>query len=151
MENQNYSGVQAVAIQLGINDIFLFKEYDWSKYDSSEALGYINQMVSSILAYDSSIKIIINLPTTPNSNGTSFTETYGTTQLYWTYNRNIIRFAQELSEYFANNSSVTISASNCILDTKTQIRDGVHPTTEGYNELGQRLYEVLISIVKNNT
>ena len=146
MNTQGYSGVQAVAIQLGINDIFAFKDYDWALYDSTEVLGHIKQMVTSILAYDSNIKVIINLPTTPNSNGTSFTEAYGTTQLYWIYNRNIIRFAQELKDYFANNVSVTISASNCILDTKTQIRDGIHPTEEGYNVLGQRLYEVLISI-----
>lgn len=147
MTNQNFSGVQAVAIQLGVNDIFAFKDYSWAAYDSATILSYINQMVTSILAFDPSIKVIINLPITPNSNGTSFTETYGTTQIYWIYNRNIIRFAKELKEYFASNSSVTISASNCILDTKTQIRDGVHPTTEGYNALGQRLYDVLISIV----
>ena len=147
MTNQNFSGVQAVVIQLGINDIFAFKDYSWAAYDSAPVLDYLNQMVTSILAYNPSIKVIINLPITPNSNGTSFTETYGTTQLYWFYNQNIIRFAKELKEYFESNSSVTISASNCILDTKTQIRDGVHPTTEGYNELGQRLYEVLVSIV----
>lgn len=147
MTNQNFSGVQAVAIQLGINDIFAFKDYSWAAYDSAPVLGYINQMVTSILAYDPSIKVIINLPTTPNSNGTSFTEAYGTTQLYWFYNRNIIRFAKELKEHFKSNPYVTISASNCILDTKTQIRDGVHPTTEGYNALGQRLYEVLVSVV----
>lgn len=146
MENQNYSGVQAVVIQLGINDIFAFKDYDWALYDSTETLDYINQIVTSILAYDSSIKVVVNLPTTPNSNGTSFTEAYGTTQLYSTYNRNIIRFAEELKDYYADNPNVTISASNCVLDTKTQINDGVHPTTEGYNELGKRLYEVLVSV-----
>lgn len=147
MTNQGYSGIQAVAIQLGINDIFQIKGGDLTQYDSSAVLEYINQMVTSILAYNNSIKVIINLPTTPNSNGTSFTETYGTSQIYWFYNHNIIRFAKELKEYFAGNSSVIVSASNCILDTKTQIRDGVHPTSEGYNALGQRLYEVLISIV----
>lgn len=147
MTNQNFSGVQAVAIQLGINDIFTFKDYSWAAYNSAPVLEYLNQMVTSILAYDPSIKVIINLPITPNSNGTSFTEAYGTTQLYWFYNRNVIRFAKELKEYFESNAYVTISASNCILDTKTQIRDGVHPTTEGYNALGQRLYEVLVSVV----
>lgn len=151
MTNQGYESVQAVVIQLGINDIFAFKEYSWASYDSSKPLGYLTQMVNSILAYDATIKIIINLPTTPNSNGTSFTETYGTTQLYWIYDKNIIRFAEELEDYFAYNSSVTISASNCILDTKTQIRDGVHPTSEGYQALGQRLYEVLISVVDGST
>ena len=146
MANQGYSGVQAVAIQLGINDIFQVKDYSWSSYDSESILGYINQMVQSILAYDSTIKVIINLPTTPNSDGTSFTETYGTSQIYWYYNENIIRFAEELKDYFADNSRVVISASNCILDTKEHIRDGVHPTSDGYNLLGQRLYEVLVSV-----
>lgn len=147
MANQKFSGIQVVAIQLGINDIFAFKDYSWASYDSAPVLGYINEMVTSILAYSPSIKVIINLPTTPNSDGHSFTETYGTTQLYWIYNRNIIRFAKELKEYFKSNVHVIISASNCILDTKTQIRDGVHPTTDGYNALGQRLYEVLVGIV----
>ena len=146
MSNQNYSDIQSVVIQLGINDIFAFKDYDWALYDSSEVLEYIQQMVSSVLSYDCNIKVIINLPITPNSNGTSFTEAYGTTQLYSTYNRNIIRFAEELIEYFASNPDVTISASNCVLDTKTQINDGVHPSAEGYNELGKRLYEVLVSV-----
>lgn len=142
-QNQNFIGVHAVVIQLGINDIFVYKD---TAYNSESALNYINQMVTSILAYDSAIKVIINLPTTPNSNGTSFTETYGTTQLYWIYNRNIIRFAEELKDYYASNVNVTISASNCVLDTKTQIRDGVHPTEDGYNVLGERLYEVLVSV-----
>lgn len=145
MTKQGYSGLKAVIIQLGINDVFLMKD---ETYTGDDVINYIYQMVTAILTYDSTIKVIINLPITPNSNGTSFTETYGTSQLYWLYNRNSIRFSQELKDFFANNPSVTISASNCILDTKTQINDGVHPTTEGYNALGQRMYEVLIQLVE---
>ena len=144
MANQGYTGLQAVVIQLGINDVFLMKD---TTYTGDTVIGYINQMVTSILNYDSTLKVIINLPITPNSNGTSFTEAYGTTQLYWLYNRNSIRFSQELRDYFKDNANVSISASNCILDTKTEINDGVHPTTDGYNALGQRLYEVLVNIV----
>ena len=147
MNNENYTDLQCVVIQLGINDIFGFKDYDWAKYDSKPVFGYFDSIINSILQYDSNIKIILNLPITPNSNGTSFTQAYGTTQIYWTYNQNIIRFAEELQKHYANNSSVTISASNCVLDTKTQIRDGIHPTDEGYNILGQRLYEVMINLV----
>lgn len=149
MQSQGFDGVQAVAVQLGINDIFKFKEhYSWSLYDSTEAMSYMEQIVSSIHRYDSDIKVIINLPTTPNSDGVKFTETYGTTQLDWVYNRNIIRFSQELITHFANRANIVISASNCVLDTKTQIRDGVHPTEDGYNTLGQRLYEVLVSNIE---
>ena len=86
------------------------------------------------------------MPITPNSNGTSFTQTYKTNQIYWVYNENIIRFATELMSHFIDNPNIIISASNCILDTKTDIRDGVHPTDDGYKKLGGRLYQVL----KNN-
>ena len=148
MANQGYDGVQAVVIQLGINDIFVFNDYyENKKYDSTIVLNHFDEMINSILLYDDTIKIVINLPITPNSDGRTFTETYGTSQLFWTYNKNIIRFAEELKEHYTNNTNVTISASNCILDTKTQIRDGVHPTTDGYNALGDRLYEVLKSTV----
>lgn len=148
MNTNGYKNVQVVAIQLGINDIFAFREYySWCSYDSTKVLGYMEQIISSIHSYNANIKIIINLPTLPNSDGTTFGNTYGTNQIYWVYRHNIIRFAAELQKYFANKANIVISASNCILDTKTQIRDGVHPTEDGYNALGQRLYEVMLSIV----
>lgn len=144
MKTQSYSGVQAVVIQLGINDIFAFRG---DTYDSTEALGYLQKMVSSILSHDPTLEVIINLPTTPNSNGISFTETYGGTQMEWTYNRNIIRFSEDLLKHFSNVDHVTISASNCILDTKREISDGVHPTADGYHALGKRLFEILSATV----
>ena len=145
MQTQGFAGVHATVIQLGINDIFKFREhYAWSLYDSTDVLAYMEQIVSSIHKYNDNIKVIINLPITPNSDGMAFTDAYGTTQLYWVYNRNIIRFAAELLSRFANRANVIISASNCILDTKTQIRDGVHPTEDGYHAMARRLYEVLV-------
>lgn len=150
METQNYNNVQAVVIQLGINDIFKYRKNKYDMYNSEIALGYFEQMINSILEYDSSIKIILNLPITPNSNGTSFTQTYGTNQIYWVYNENIIHFAKDLMEKFGDNPNITISATNCILDTKTDIRDGVHPTEEGYKKLGKRLYDVLNNNVTTN-
>lgn len=148
MDTQGFEDVQAVVIQLGINDVFGFREYySWCLYDSSEILEYMNNIVNSIQEYDDNIKIIFNLPTLPNSDGVTFAENYGTNQIYWVYRHNIIRFARELQEYFAGRRNIYFSASNCILDTKTQIRDGVHPTDEGYDAMGQRLYEILVSLV----
>ena len=142
MRNQGYSGVQIVVINLGVNDVFAYKD---TSYKGDSDLTYFGKIVDSILAYDGAIKVIINLPTTPSSDGTSFTETYGTSQIQWLYNRNVIRFAAELRDYFANKQNVVISASNCVLDTKTQVQN-VHPTTAGYQALGQRLYEVMINV-----
>lgn len=145
MNNQNYVGLQAVVIQLGIHDVLLVKD---TTYEGDTVIGYIDQMVSSILAYDSTMKIIMNLPTLPSSDGTSFAQSYGSAQPYWLYHRNMIRFAQQMRDYYKNHANVVISASNCILDTKTQIHDGIYPTQEGYQALGQRLYEVLCSVVE---
>lgn len=144
MAEQGFTDLQVVVIQLGINDVFSWKD---TTYKGEQVLGYLDTMVDSILAYDSNIKIVFNLPTTPNSNGESFTATYGTDQLFWVYNRNIIRFASDLMDHFGGNESVIISGANCVLDTQTQIRDGVHPTAEGYEILGERLYEVLVNVV----
>lgn len=144
MAEQGFTDLQVVVIQLGINDVFSWKD---TTYKGEQVLGYLDTMVDSVLAYDSNVKIVVNLPTTPNSNGESFTGTYGTDQLFWVYNRNIIRFARDLRDHFCGNESVTISGSNCVLDTQTQIRDGVHPTAEGYEILGERLYEVLVNVV----
>lgn len=143
MTNQGYSGVQIVVINLGVNDVFAYKD---TTYNGETDLNYFGQIVDSILSYDGAIKVIINLPTTPSSDGTSFTDTYGTSQIQWLYNRNIIRFAADLRDYFADKQNVVISASNCVLDTKTQIQN-VHPTNEGYQALGQRLYEVMINVL----
>lgn len=144
MAEQGFTDLHVVVIQLGINDVFSWKD---TTYKGEQVLGYLDTMVDSILAYDSNIKIVFNLPTTPNSNGESFTGIYGTDQLFWVYNRNIIRFARDLMDHYGGNESVTISGANCVLDTQTQIRDGVHPTNDGYEILGERLYEVLVNVV----
>lgn len=148
METQGFTDLQAVVIQLGVNDVFSWKD---TVYKAEQVLRDLDTMVESILAYDSNIKIVFNLPTTPNSNGESFTGTYGTDQLFWVYNRNIIRFARDLRNHFDGHEKVVISAANCVLDTMTQIRDGVHPTNDGYEILGERLHEVLVNIIDGVT
>lgn len=145
MKQQAYSGLDIVVIQLGINDIF---SMTFEGFNGAETANYIQEMVSSILAYDSTIKIIVNLLSVPNGNGTSFTEKYGTTQIDFINLVNSIRMSSTLIEKFTDSVYVAISPNNCVLDPTTDINDGVHPNPTGYAKLGRAIYETINGIFK---
>ena len=143
MATQGYTGVGVVVIQLGINDIF-YAGLD--SFSAAETIGYMNAMVTSILAYDSSIKVIVDLLTPPNGNTSVFTEKYGTSQIDFVYRLNTIRLSKALMEHFAGNASVVVSPNNCVLNPTQDINDGVHPTEGGYAKLGQTIYETMLGV-----
>lgn len=143
MTQQGYNSVDIVVIQLGINDIF---SMTYENFNAAATISNLSSMINSILTYNSNIKIIINLISPPNANGTSFTDTYNTTQIDFVYLANTIRLSDALIEYFDDNSSVTISPNNCVLDATTDINDGVHPNASGYAKLGQAIYETINGI-----
>ena len=143
MTTQGYTGVGVVVIQLGINDIF-YAGLD--SFSAAETIGYMDAMVTSILAYDSSIKVIVDLLTPPNGNTSVFTEKYGTSQIDFVYRLNAIRLSKALMEHFAGNASVVVSPNNCVLNPTQDINDGVHPTEGGYAKLGQTIYETMLGV-----
>lgn len=143
MATQGYTGVGVVVIQLGINDIF-YAGLD--SFSAAETIGYMDAMVTSILAYDSSIKVIVGLLTPPNGNTSVFTEKYGTSQIDFVYRLNTIRLSKALMEHFAGNASVVVSPNNCVLNPTQDINDGVHPTEGGYAKLGQTIYETMLGV-----
>lgn len=143
MATQGYTGVGVVVIQLGINDIF-YAGLD--SFSAAETIGYTDAMVTSILAYDNSIKVIVDLLTPPNGNTSVFTEKYGTSQIDFVYRLNTIRLSKALMEHFAGNASVVVSPNNCVLNPTQDINDGVHPTEGGYAKLGQTIYETMLGV-----
>lgn len=143
MTTQAYTGVGVVVIQLGINDIF-YAGLD--SFSAAETIGYFDSMVNSILSYDSSIKIIVDLLTPPNADSAVFTEKYGTSQIDFVYRMNTIRMSKALMEHFSGNASVSISPNNCVLNPAQDINDGVHPTEGGYAKLGQIIYETMLGV-----
>lgn len=143
MTTQGYTGVGVVVIQLGINDIF-YAGLD--SFSAAETIGYLDTMVNSILYYDSSIKIVVDLLTPPNGDPSIFTEKYGTSQIDFVYRMNTIRMSKALMEHFSGNVSVAISPNNCVLDPAQDIKDGVHPTEGGYEKLGQMIYETMLGV-----
>ena len=140
MTQQHYTSVDAVIIQLGINDIFYETIEDFSP---DAVIGYVDEMVSSVKAYSDTARIILDLVIPPNSNGTDFTEKYHGTQAEWLYRYNTIRYNRRLTDYYREDSRVTVLGINVVPDTHTDIRDGVHPRTAGQEKIAGVIYDCL--------
>lgn len=133
MTNQSYTTPDFVILQLGIND--MYNSYSTDGIIES-TYGYIKGMVDSILAYNGSIKVLINLPTPPNSDKSRHTNTEF---LYW---NTIIRYndyalAQIKATY--EESKVRCTYCHLILDPDTDIADTVHPTQDGYGKMAMEV------------
>lgn len=131
MNNQGYNSPDYVVVQLGINDLYLITEPDYNAIWSA-----LKTIIDSIRDFDDAIKIIINLPTTPNSDQNKhsvFEPLYRNRVI--TYNSIVIKNIQNL--YSSNN--VRVSYCHLILDPDTEIRDNVHPTDAGYEKMGMEV------------
>lgn len=132
MTQQSYSGVDFVVIQLGINDLYPTQPRNIHEPNYSTIWSNIKTMIDSIHAYNSNIKIIINLPTTPNSNPTAHLTSEAIYQNY------VIKYNNyALDQILAlNENKIRASYCHLILDSETEIRDNVHPTVAGYEKMG---------------
>lgn len=132
MTQQGYSGVDFVMLQLGINDLYPTQPRNIHEPNYSTIWGNIKTMVDSINAYNSNIKIIINLPTTPNSDPTAHLTSEAIYQNY------VIKYNNyALDQILAlNENKIRASYCHLILDPETEIRDNVHPTVAGYEKMG---------------
>ena len=131
MTNQGYTAPDFVVIQLGINDLYNLAFADIPT-GITTAWDAVKTMIDSILEYNSNIKIILNLPTTPNSDISEHSN------FLPLYENSIIKY----NDYVQDAVLLTYSATNVrcsychlILDADSEIRDGVHPTANGYAKM----------------
>lgn len=131
MTQQSYAGVDFVVIQLGINDLYPTNPRSIQEPNYSTIWANIKTMVDSIQAYNSNIKIIINLPTTPNSDPTA----HLTSEVI--YQNYVIKYNNyALDQILAlNENKIRASYCHLILNPATEIRDNVHPTVVGYEKM----------------
>ena len=127
MNQQGYSSVDFVVIQLGINDLYNTDEsYIATTWDNIKA------MIDSIHTFNENIKVILNLPTTPNADESKHTV------FEPRYRNRIIRYCEyaisKVRELYTT-SKVRVSYCHLILNPNTDIRDDVHPTTDGYEKM----------------
>ena len=132
MTNQGYSTPDFVVIQLGINDLY---------YDGASAIpttwDAIKTMIDSIFTYNSSIKILMNLPTPPNADESKLYN------ISFLYKNAIVRYAQyamdKVDKVYGGSSKVRPTYCHLILDPSTDILDDVHPTNAGYTKMGMEV------------
>lgn len=131
MAEQGYSGVDFVVIQLGINDLYPSNARYPEEPDYAAIWGNILTMVTSILAYDSAVRIIINLPTAPNSDPSAHVVSA------FMYQHFVVRYNELALAGIRTLSDSNVRSSYChlILDPETDIRDNVHPTEAGYQKM----------------
>ncbi len=143
MKSQKYSELDAVIIQLGINDV---KRFTFENYSSEKTLSAFDTMISSIKEYDDEIEIIISLPLPPNENVSAFDENFSISSSV-ECRCNAVRLADELTERYKDMENVYFGAANCSINTATQLEDAVHPTYDGYTKLAYRHVDILNFIV----
>lgn len=135
MNNQSYSSVDFVVIQLGINDLYntIFQNAD-KKIE--QTTNYILEMLSSIYAFNASQKVLLNLPTALNSNR----KLHGYRVLELLRNM-FIRYNDymQLMATLYNTNILRCSYCHLILDPSSDINDNVHPTATGYEKMAKEV------------
>lgn len=130
MTNQGYSAPDFVVLQLGINDLYN------SGIDAIEPTwAAIKTMIDSIIAYNSTIKILLNLPTTPNSDQNKHDV------FLPLYQNRVVRYNQYAQAQALSYGASKVRCTYChlILDPATDIRDNVHPTNAGFEKMAKEV------------
>lgn len=145
LTNNSIEKPDVVIIQLGINDVFAYSS-DGAVLDSlvkiKADLKFIKDSIKSV---DSNIKVAYNLPTPPTSNVDQFARNYpNTNYTQWRARLNNNLLVKHMIEEF-DNTDIDLLAINASLDTVNNIRDGVHPTNEGYAQIAETLCAYLNS------
>lgn len=131
MTNQGYTAPTFVVLQLGINDL-----YNGNSSAIEPTYSAIQTMIDSILLYDPSIHILLNLPTVPNSD-----QAEHTVPLPFYQNR-VVRYnqyAQAQTAALYGDTKVRCTYCHLILDPATDIRDNVHPTNAGFEKMAREV------------
>lgn len=146
MTQQGYNGVDCVFIQLGINDVFSVKTDSELATAIETYLNNLETMIASIHNYDSNIKVVLNTVIPCTTDQDAFADTYGMVQTVWRCKKNTYDTNIALIERFKNATNVYISPFNASLDTVNNMDGGVHPVTNGYNQLGTQMYSFMRAI-----
>jgi lysophospholipase L1-like esterase len=129
-----------VILNLGINDTFAYLDDIAIGSNIPTIITNFDAIINKIKAYNGSVKIGINITIPPNDNQDIFGDSYGCSQTQWRYKLNNVAWVKRLIEYYSAVSNVYLVPIHVAVDTVANISDGVHPTTTGYNQIGDMVY-----------
>lgn len=145
MDQQGYSSIDVVCIQLGINDIFLSKSYSAATIAIETVKKHADFIINNINEYDSSIKVALHVTIPPTDNIDNFGNAYSVSQSQWRYRLNNFMLVKEMISYFKD-KDVDLVPINIVLNTYTDLADGVHPDDAGYTAMGDMVINYLNSL-----
>lgn len=148
-----------LSIELGCNDIFGANEEN-QPAAIDKALSYADVLVKNILSADPGIKVGLVMLTPPAGTQDAFGNNYGCGQTRWQYLRNQHRFLEVMQQKYAGREkeriyliptylaldtihgypAETVPANARTTETITRLANGVHPSTVGYNQMGDSVY-----------
>lgn len=120
ISNNGVSTPDYVVLNLGINDTFLYVTDTSLHQRIDQFFAQYDQMIDSIRAFNSTIKIGIALTIPPNSSQDAFGRAYGTGQTRGRYKRNNFLLVQRLIRKYdgRENENLYVVPINVNLDTK---------------------------------
>lgn len=143
MTSQGYEEIDFIIIQLGINDI---KTMTLENYSSKKVLSHFKEMILSIREYDSELPIILGVTIPPSEDVEKYNDS-STISSEFEYRNNIIHFASDLMEYFNEYENVYFSPINCVINSKTQFKDAIHPNQDGYKTIANEYVKSINGIL----
>lgn len=137
MENTNQEVPELVFIQLGINDLFNYSTDEQAVTKADEFISDLKFIAANVKAYDSNIKIAYNIAIPPTEKIDVFAEVYAKNynQPQWRYKRNNSLLAEKVIEELSSDNNMILNPIHKGINVFENIRDGVHPTDDGYKEL----------------
>lgn len=145
MAQQGYNSVDCVFLQLGVNDMFWQKNISDLKAGIRTYLANLETIINSIHAYDSNIKVVLNLITPCEADQDKFGGFYDL-HPRWMYMRNSYEANINLIAKFRSTTNVYLNPHNAVIDTKTNFKGDVHPNDDGYAKLGTQMYSFMRAI-----
>lgn len=146
MTTQGYANVDCVFIQLGINDMFAAKTDEALTTAIETYLANMRTIINSIHTYNSSIKIVLNMIIPCEADQDKFTQNYSMSQTVWQCKKNTYEANLKLLSEFKGITNVYLSHYNSAVDVVNNMQGDVHPTDEGYAQLGTQMYGFMRAI-----
>ena len=148
MSTQGYSELDHFIIQLGINDTFSMTSDEEVETKINQILSDFDFIIADVHNFDPTIKVGVTITIPPNDSQDAFGNAYGNTQTQWRYKRNNAIWSQRLIEHYKEKESqnIYLVPMQHNIDTAKNISDGVHPTAEGYKQMGDSVYYYLKNI-----
>lgn len=153
-----------VFIHLGINDVFTKTSDAVAMTQADTSFDMLDTLIDSIQSAGAGVKVALMIPSPPSADQDAFGDDYGSVQTRWRFKRNILIWARELIARYAGqeDDGIYVVPSNTALDvvnnmsraasapvnsrssvTAQRQNNGVHPATEGYQQIGDAVWAFL--------